>query len=59
MSQVNPPTSVAVRLEAGTHWLCSCGRSQNFPYCDGGHQGSGLQPVALELDRPKIVEISQ
>jgi glutamate synthase domain-containing protein 2/CDGSH-type Zn-finger protein len=26
------------------HW-CACGRSQNQPFCDGSHQGTGLSPV--------------
>ncbi|MBE9029430.1 CDGSH iron-sulfur domain-containing protein [filamentous cyanobacterium LEGE 11480] len=58
MTQTNPG-STTVSLEAGTHWICSCGQSQNFPYCDGGHKGTLFQPLALELDSPKLVEISQ
>ncbi len=47
-----------LQLDAGTHWLCVCGQSKNSPYCDGSHQGTGFQPIALELEAPKIVEIS-
>lgn len=47
-----------VELDAGTHYLCSCGRSQNFPHCDGGHQGTGLQPLVLVLETRKAVEVS-
>jgi len=50
--------TVKVPLPAGTHWICSCGLSQNFPYCDGGHQGSGKEPVALVLETEKLVEVS-
>jgi CDGSH-type Zn-finger protein len=33
-------------LEAGKdYWWCACGRSQNQPFCDGSHKGSGLVPV--------------
>jgi CDGSH iron-sulfur domain-containing protein 3 len=51
--------SAKLSLEAGTHWLCTCGQSKNYPHCDGGHKGSPFQPLALELSSPKIVEISQ
>ena len=51
-------SSTTVTLDAGTHWICTCGGSNNFPYCDGGHKGTAFQPLALELETPKIVEIS-
>ena len=57
MSQLN--SSVSVRLNAGIHWICICGSAKNFPYCDGSHQGTQFQPLALELDAPKVVEISK
>ena len=59
MTHSNSPDSVSLSLEAGTHWLCSCSLSQNFPYCDGGHKGTAFQPLALELDSPKVVEITK
>lgn len=54
-----PSSSITVRLDAGTYWICSCGSSKKLPYCDGGHQGTPFQPLVLELETPKIVEISQ
>lgn len=36
----------AVEVEAGkTYYWCSCGRSKDQPFCDGSHQGTGLEPV--------------
>ncbi len=36
---------VAVELEAGQEYhFCACGRSQNQPFCDGSHAGTGLSP---------------
>lgn len=46
------------RLEAGVHWICTCGQSNNYPYCNGSHKGTGLQPLALELEAPQTLEIS-
>lgn len=57
MNQPSPRTA-SVTLPAGTYWLCSCGQSKNFPSCDGAHQGTSQQPVTLELEKPKSVEVS-
>jgi CDGSH-type Zn-finger protein len=38
-----------VELEAGKcYFWCACGRSQNQPFCDGSHAGTGLTPVRYE-----------
>lgn len=43
-----------VNLEKGTYHWCSCGESQNQPFCDGKHKGSEFTPVKFEVtdDRP-------
>ncbi|PZD72193.1 hypothetical protein C1752_03779 [Acaryochloris thomasi RCC1774] len=58
MSQHSATSSATAHLETGTHWICSCGLSKNAPYCDGGHQSTSLQPIELEVQAPKVVEIS-
>jgi len=35
--------------EPGTRWWCACGRSENHPYCDGSHRGTGIVPVRVDL----------
>jgi CDGSH-type Zn-finger protein len=36
-----------VETEAGkTYFWCACGRSQNQPFCDGSHKGTGFAPLA-------------
>ena len=43
VSQKNP---YAVEVEAGkAYYWCSCGRSEDQPFCDGSHKGTGLEPV--------------
>lgn len=38
-----------VQLSPGTYWWCQCGRSDNQPFCDGSHKGSGFSPLKLEV----------
>ncbi|RMG30263.1 MAG: CDGSH iron-sulfur domain-containing protein [Gammaproteobacteria bacterium] len=38
-----------LELEAGEYWWCACGRSQEQPFCDGSHEGTGFEPLRFEL----------
>lgn len=33
------------------YWWCACGRSQNQPFCDGSHKGTGLAPMKYTADK--------
>jgi glutamate synthase domain-containing protein 2 len=42
---------IAVTLEKGKeYYWCSCGRSQNQPFCDGSHRGTEFAPVGFKAD---------
>lgn len=40
---------VVLELEAGTYFYCTCGESENQPFCDGKHQGTEFRPQKIEL----------
>ena len=41
-----------VDVEAGkSYYWCSCGKSQNQPFCDGSHKGSEFSPVAFTAEK--------
>ena len=45
----------ALELQAGEYWWCACGRSNDQPFCDGSHKGTGFEPVRLGLDQAQKV----
>ena len=36
-------------LDAGEHYWCACGRSNNQPFCDGSHAGTDITPFAFTV----------
>ena len=46
-----------ITLEAGTHWMCACGKSANYPFCDGMHKGSGKGPEKLVLKEVTTIPV--
>jgi CDGSH-type Zn-finger protein len=46
-------------LDAGTYYWCQCGRSRDQPFCDGSHQGTGIEPVEFSLAEKKEVALCQ
>ncbi|MGB8701748.1 MAG: CDGSH iron-sulfur domain-containing protein [Thermosynechococcaceae cyanobacterium] len=48
---------VVLDLEPGRYWWCSCGQSQNQPFCDGAHQGTEFTPQEMVLTEPQKVAL--
>ena len=46
-------------LEPGTYSWCSCGLSQNQPFCDGSHEGTEFKPVAFDITEQQQVALCQ
>ena len=44
------PFKVTVTEGKGYFW-CSCGKSQNQPFCDGSHKGSDFSPVRFSAEK--------
>ncbi len=40
------------QLEEGKdYWFCACGHSNNQPFCDGAHKGTGISPLKFTADK--------
>jgi CDGSH-type Zn-finger protein len=43
------------KMEPGEYWWCACGRSKSQPFCDGSHEGTGLEPKKVVITEAKTV----
>jgi CDGSH-type Zn-finger protein len=44
---------IIVELEPGTYHWCQCGRSKEQPFCDGSHEGCGIEPLEFAITEKK------
>jgi CDGSH-type Zn-finger protein len=40
---------IAITLDPGIYFRCTCGKSQHLPFCDESHGGSGTVPLRFEI----------
>ena len=48
---------VVLQLDRGVYFWCACGRSENQPWCDGSHEGSGIKPFTLEVEATSTIAL--
>lgn len=49
-------TPFAVEVEPNKNYAwCTCGESENQPFCDGKHKGSDFSPQLIQFDEAKTV----
>ena len=46
-----------LELEPGNYWWCSCGRSKDQPFCDGSHEGTGIEPLEFVIAEKQTVAL--
>ena len=42
-----------------SYWWCSCGRSEEQPFCDGSHRGTDFKPLEFEVAERKSYALCQ
>ncbi len=45
---------IAITLEPGTYYRCTCGGSNTLPFCDGHHSGQE-RPIRFEIEERRKV----
>ena len=51
---------IAVELEEGKQYAyCTCGLSQNQPFCDGSHQGTDFTPKIFKAEKSGTAYLCQ
>jgi CDGSH-type Zn-finger protein len=41
---------LVTEMGVGTYYWCQCGKTKTVPYCDGSHAGSGVEPLAFDIE---------
>lgn len=44
-----------MEMEPGNYAWCQCGKSNQQPFCDGSHAGTGFEPVMEKITEKKQV----
>ncbi len=46
----NKPAKVELEKDK-SYFFCACGRSDNQPFCDGSHKGTGITPQKFTAEK--------
>jgi CDGSH-type Zn-finger protein len=46
---------IVEKVEAKSYWWCTCGKSEDQPFCDGSHKGSSFIPKQIIIEESKTV----
>ena len=52
-------SSVQDLEEGKEYWWCACGRSKNQPFCDGSHEGTGVEPMSFKVEKSRKYGLCQ
>lgn len=54
LPKIAAKSPVRVELEEGKKYAyCTCGLSENQPFCNGSHKGTGFSPTVFVCDETK------
>lgn len=42
-------------MEPGKYAWCKCGQSNNQPFCDGSHKGTGFSPEVVTIEEKQTI----
>lgn len=58
LPKVAGTTPIRIDLEAGNKYAwCTCGLSDNQPFCNGAHKGTGFTPLVFVAEETKTVSL--
>lgn len=55
------PQEVKPQTDGKSQWVCMCGLSQNYPFCDGAHKTARKEEAGklyvYDANRAQVVEV--
>ena len=54
---MSDPYPIVLDLEPGVYHWCSCGKTQNQPFCDGSHEGTTFLPIEFKIEEKAKVTL--